>query len=107
MDYRYEPRQREPIPVRLLPVVNPVVPPRPSGRSARISKLANFLIGAGILTLIWFGIISQMGSITGSPKFDLFLWAMGVMYFFWGDILTDNNRRWAEKYCGLGRKGGG
>jgi len=82
--------------------------PRTSGRFAKIfGRWLNFLFGAGVFSIIWFALIKELGTITGIPEFDIFLWVLGVLIFFWGDILTDNNRRWAEKYCGLwGRKGG-
>ena len=100
-----------------LPVVNPklhVEPvPQPVRQSRRpgwitgmFQKILQFFFSSVCLTLIWFGIISQVGTITGSPRFDLALWAIGILVFFYGEILTDNGARWAEKYCGLwGRKG--
>jgi hypothetical protein len=65
----------------------------------------NFLFGAGVFSVIWLALIKELGTITGIPTLDTLLWVAGILYFFYGDILTDNNRRWAEKYCGLwGRK---
>ena len=110
--HKYEPGQIRPEP---LPVVNPrpVVQPKPQpvrhqpGRlTGMFPKILQFIFSSVCLTLIWFGIISQVGTITGNPKFDLFLWAIGILVFFYSEILTDNGARWAEKYCGLwGRKG--
>ena len=117
LPYRYEPRQNEPLPRQPLPVVNPKlhvepVPqpvrqsPRPGRFTRMFQKILQFIFSSVCLTLIWFGIISQVGTITGNPKFDLFLWAIGILVFFYGEILTDNGARWAKKYCGLwGRKG--
>ena len=119
---RYEPGQRrEPLPyVNPKPRVQPKPAPQPqyqrqqyrqprsSGRFAGgFGRLLYFLFGAGAFTTIWFALIKELGTITDIPELDIFLWVLGVLIFFWGDILTDNNRRWAEKYCGLwGRKGG-
>ena len=114
--YRYEPEQR---PEQPLPVVNPepVVQPRPAVQPKQVRqprrsrwlakmfpRIGAFVTSVVLLTLLWFGIISQVGSITGSLRFDIALWAIGILYFFYDYILTDNGFRWAEKHCVFWRK---
>ena len=108
----YEEPRPQPLPVvnpklHVEPVPQPVRQSRRPGRFTRMfQKILQFIFSSVCLTLIWFGIISQVGTITGNPKFDLLLWAIGILVFFYSEILTDNGARWAEKYCGLwGRKG--
>jgi len=109
-EYRQEPMPRVKPKPQPLPIVQTQYQeqkfrsPRQPGRFAAIfGRLLNFLFSAGVCSFIWFGFIKELGSITSIPEFDLFLWVMGILYFFWGDILTDNNRRWTERYCGLHR----
>jgi len=113
---RYEPGQ-EPY-VKPQPRVQPVVQPAPQpqrqqqprkpGRSAKIlGRLLWFLVGAGSFAAVWLLLMRTLGTVTGIPALDMFLLFAGIAIFFCGDVLTDFNRRWAEKYCGLwGRKGG-
>ena len=103
--YKYEPGQRESHP---LPVVNPepqpvlqTVPQKIQQGYAIGQKIGAFITAVVLLTALWFGTISQVGSVTGSLGFDISLWVAGVFFFFYGYILTDYCFQWAEKYCGF------
>ncbi|WP_419660497.1 hypothetical protein [Desulfosarcina variabilis] len=103
---RFESDIPRPVPIR--PKVQPPSSPSEVGYSSWARRIGAFLTAVVLLSGVWFGLMSQIGSITGSVGFDLVLWVCGVAFFFYDYILTENGFRWAEKHCGLwGRKGGG
>ena len=112
---RYEPGQ-EPyvIPEQVVqPAPQPQSPPtdlapyRDYKLGLFFGRLLWFLVGAGSFAAIWLLLIGTLGTVTGIPALDMCLLFAGIAIFFCGDILTDFNRRWAEKYCGQWfRKGG-